>query len=195
MIKEADIKFDTENCSEEIEETLQAIAEQQEYEREAQLEIVESEAGVMIRDRNKIMKLFQDTIDDIYTMAEDRTYFDEEICVDGDCVLKETPEKQLLFSITGKNRDKLEVYYKLDIDDSAGAASVMQIIVYEANNEILKETAKYVNGEAEYNSEQTNYMAVVMDEYNDSCANDIKNIIEDFIIKQREESIITCYER
>ena len=107
MIKEADIKFDTENCSEEIEETLQAIAEQQEYEREAQLEIVESEAGVMIRDRNKIMKLFQDTIDDIYTMAEDRTYFDEEICVDGDCVLKETPEKQLLFSITGKNRDKL----------------------------------------------------------------------------------------
>ena len=88
MIKEADIKFDTENCSEEIEETLQAIAEQQEYEREAQLEIVESEAGVMIRDRNKIIKLFQDTIDDIYTMAEDKTYFDEEICVDGDCALK-----------------------------------------------------------------------------------------------------------
>ena len=195
MIKEADIKFDTENCSEEIEETLQAIAEQQEYEREAQLEIVESEAGVMIRDRNKIIKLFQDTIDDIYTMAEDKTYFDEEICVDGDCALKETPEKQLLFSITGKNRDKLEVYYKLDIDDSAGAASVMQIIVYEANNEILKETAQYVNGEAEYNSEQTNYMATVMDEYNDSCAKDIKNIIEDFIIKQREESIITCYEK
>lgn len=159
------------------------------------MEIVESEAGVMIRDRNKIIKLFQDTIDDIYTMAEDKTYFDEEICVDGDCALKETPEKQLLFSITGKNRDKLEVYYKLDIDDSAGAASVMQIIVYEANNEILKETAQYVNGEAEYNSEQTNYMATVMDEYNDSCAKDIKNIIEDFIIKQREESIITCYEK
>lgn len=195
MIKEADIKFDTENCSEEIEETLQAIAEKQEYERETQLEIVESEAGVRIRDRSKIMKLFQDTIDDIYTMAEDKTYFDEEICVDGNCVLKETLEKQLLFSITGKNRDKLEVYYKLDIDDSAGAASVMQIIVYEATNEILKETAQYVNGEAEYNSEQTNYMAVVMDEYNDSCANDIKNIIEDFIKKQREESIITCYEK
>lgn len=40
FIREAVIKFDEENCSEEVEETLQAIADQREYEQEARMEIM-----------------------------------------------------------------------------------------------------------------------------------------------------------
>lgn len=160
IIEEAVEKFDMENCSEEVEETLQAIADQQEYEREMQMEIIESEAGVTIRNREKIKKLFQDTIDDIYTDAVDKTYFEEGIDTDGDCDLKDVLEEQLLFSIIGK-KNKLEIYGILDIDDSAGATSVMGIRIYESDDNILNEIIEYVNGEAEYNSEQTSYMSVL----------------------------------
>lgn len=192
IIEEAVEKFDMENCSEEVEETLQAIADQQEYEREMQMEIIESEAGVTIRNREKIKKLFQDTIDDIYTDAVDKTYFEEGIDTDGDCDLKDVLEEQLLFSIIGK-KNKLEIYGILDIDDSAGATSVMEIRIYESGDNILNESIEYVNGEAEYNSEQTSYMSVIMDSYNDSCADNIKSEIEKFIVKQREDEDIMDY--
>ena len=69
FIQEAVIKFDEVNCSEEVEETLQAIEDQREYEREARMEIIESESGVKIRDKGEILKLFQDTVEEIYTDA------------------------------------------------------------------------------------------------------------------------------
>lgn len=50
-IREAVAQFDLENRSEEVEETLQAIEDQREYERETLLEIIESESGVKIRDK------------------------------------------------------------------------------------------------------------------------------------------------
>ena len=156
------------------------------------MEIIESEAGVTIRNREKIKKLFQDTIDDIYTDAVDKTYFEEGIDTDGDCDLKDVLEEQLLFSIIGK-KNKLEIYGILDIDDSAGATSVMEIRIYESDDNILNESIEYVNGEAEYNSEQTSYMSVIMDSYNDSCADNIKSEIEKFIVKQREDEDIMDY--
>lgn len=54
-------------------------------------------------------------------------------------------------------------------------------------------TIKYVNGKVEYDSEQTSYMSVVMDLYDDSCVDDIKNEIEEFVIKQREDKNIIDY--
>lgn len=103
LIREAVIKFDEENCSEEVEETLQAIADQREYEQEIRMEIVESESGVKIRNKTKILKLFQDTIDEIYTDAVNKVYFDEEMEVLGECKLQDTVDEQLLFSITGRS--------------------------------------------------------------------------------------------
>lgn len=193
LIEEAVAKFDIENCSEEVEETLQAIEDQQEYARDAQLEIIESEAGVTIRNKEKILKMFQDTIDDIYTDAVDKTYFDEGIDISESCNLHEDLEEQLVFSITGMRGNKLEVYGILDIDDSEGAISVMKISVYETEDNILNKTIKYVNGKVEYDSEQTSYMSVVMDLYDDSCVDDIKNEIEEFVIKQREDKNIIDY--
>ena len=110
FIREAVIKFEEENSSEEVEETLQAIADQREYEQEARMEIIESESGVKIRDRKEILKLFQDTVDDLYTDAVNKVYFDEGIEVLGECKLQDTVDEQLLFSITGRSGKKLEIY-------------------------------------------------------------------------------------
>lgn len=193
FIREAVIKFDEENCSEEVEETLQAIADQREYEQEARMEIVESESGVKIRNKTKILKLFQDTIDEIYTDAVNKVYFDEGIEVLGECKLQDTVDEQLLFSITGRSGKALEIYGVIDIDDSGGTASVMQIRVYNADENIVNGDIEYVNGEAEYNIEQTSHMPVVMDSYDDSNAEIIKNAVDEFLEREREDEAIISH--
>lgn len=194
FIREAVIKFDEENCSEEVEETLQAIADQREYEQEARMEIIESESGVKIRDKKEILKLFQDTVDEIYTDAVNKVYFDEGIEVLGECKLQDSVDEQLLFSITGRNSKKLEIYGITDIDDSEGTASAMQIRVYSADENIVNVNIGYMNGEAEYSPEQTSYMPVVMDSYDDSNAEIIKNAVDEFLEREREDEAIVFFE-
>lgn len=194
FIQEAVIKFDEVNCSEEVEETLQAIEDQREYEREARMEIIESESGVKIRDKGEILKLFQDTVEEIYTDAVNKVYFDEGVEIAGDCNLQDVLEEQLLFTITGKRNEKLEIYGIVDIDDSEGATSVMEIRVYDTDENMVNENVAYINGEAEYNPEQTSYMSVVMDLYDDNCTEIIKSTIEEFLRKQREDEEIIYYE-
>lgn len=194
FIREAVIKFDEENCSEEVEETLQAIADQREYEQEARMEIIESESGVKIRDKKEILKLFQDTVDEIYTDAVNKVYFDEGIEVLEECKLQDSVDEQLLFSITGRSSKKLEIYGVIDIDDSEGTASAMQIRVYSADENIVKGDIGYMNGEAEYSPEQTSYMPVVMDSYDDSNAEIIKNAVDEFLKREREDEAIVFFE-
>ena len=194
FIREAVIKFDEENCSEEVEETLQAIADQREYEQEARMEIIESESGVKIRDKKEILKLFQDTVDEIYTDAVNKVYFDEGIEVLGECKLQDSVDEQLLFSITGRSSKKLEIYGVIDIDDSEGTASAMQIRVYSADENIVNGDIGYMNGEAEYSPEQTSYMPVVMDSYDDSNAEIIKNAVDEFLEREREDEAIVFFE-
>lgn len=194
FIREAVIKFDEENCSEEVEETLQAIADQREYEQEARMEIIESESGVKIRDKKEILKLFQDTVDEIYTDAVNKVYFDEGIEVLEECKLQDSVDEQLLFSITGRSSKKLEIYGVIDIDDSEGTASAMQIRVYSADENIVNGDIGYMNGEAEYSPEQTSYMPVVMDSYDDSNAEIIKNAVDEFLEREREDEAIVFFE-
>ena len=194
FIREAVIKFDEENCSEEVEETLQAIADQREYEQEARMEIIESESGVKIRDKKEILKLFQDTVDEIYTDAVNKVYFDEGIEVLEECKLQDSVDEQLLFSITGRSSKKLEIYGVIDIDDSEGTASAMQIRVYSAGENIVNGDIGYMNGAAEYSPEQTSYMPVVMDSYDDNNAEIIKNAVDEFLEREREDEAIVFFE-
>lgn len=189
FIREAVIKFDEENCSEEVEETLQAIADQREYEQEARMEIIESESGVKIRDKKAILKLFQSTIDEIYTDAVNKIYFDEGIELVGECKLQDVSDEQLLFALTGRSGKKLEIYGIIDIDDSEGAASAMQFRVNNTDENIIKVDIGYINGEAEYNPEQTSHMPVVIDSYDDSNAEIIKKAVDEFLKKEREDII------
>lgn len=111
-----------------------------------------------------------------------------------DCNLQNVLKEQFLFTIAAKGNTKLEIYGIVDIDDSEGATSAMEIRVYDTDGNLVNENVVYINGEAEYNPEQANYMSVVMDSYDDDCAEIIKNTIEEFLRKQREEEEIIYYE-
>ena len=112
----------------------------------------------------------------------------------GECKLQDSVDEQLLFSITGRSSKKLEIYGVIDIDDSEGAASAMQIRVYSADENIVNGDIEYVNGEAEYSPEQTSHMPVVMDSYDDSNAEIIKNAVDEFLEREREDEAIVFFE-
>lgn len=192
IIKEAMINFDQQNQSEEVEETLQAIAQQKEYEKQAELEIIESESGIRIREKNEILKLFQSTIDEIYTDAISEMYFDQQIEISNVELLKDTNEEQLLFTICGSKQ--LSIYGIAEIDDTEGASSILQIQSYEDDSEVADEKIIYINGAAEYCKEQCNYMASIEDRYEDDCKEIVKEVIGEFISKEREEKEILMYE-
>ena len=183
-IKEAVRKFDSENRSEEVEETLQAIEDQKEYEREAHLEIVQSEAGISIRDRKKILVLFREVIRDIYRDIHEILYFNEVLDVNEINSLKDEMDEQLLFTIFNGRQELLNVYGLVDIDDSEGATSVLKISVVGGNDEdVATESIEYVNGEAEYNLEQTSYMPVVKDSLDDGNKEAVKEAVNEFVLR------------
>lgn len=134
------------------------------YEREAQLEVIESESGITIRNREKILDLFSDVVHDIYNSIHECLYFNEEMDVKEISLLKDDTDEQKLFQITFCQRNILSIYGFIDIDDSEGVTSMLQISVIGENDEdIITENIEYINGEAEYNSEQTSFMPVVED--------------------------------
>lgn len=183
-IKEAVRKFDSENRSEEVEETLQAIEDQKEYEREAHLEIVQSEAGISIRDRKKILALFREVIRDIYRDIHEILYFNEVLDVNEINSLKDEMDEQLLFTIFNGRQELLNVYGLVDIDDSEGATSVLKISVVGGNDEdVATESIEYVNGEVEYNLEQTSYMPVVKDSLDDGNKEAVKEAVNEFVLR------------
>lgn len=61
-----------------------------------------------------------------------------------------------------------------------------KIRVYSADENIVNGDIGYINGEAEYSPEQTSYMPVVMDSYDDSNAEIIKNAVNEFLERERE---------
>lgn len=187
FIKAAVRKFENEHHSEEVEETLQAIKEQKEYEREARLEIIESEAGVTIRNRKEILNLFADVMHDIYNSLHECLYFDEEIDVEEINLLRDDTDEQLLFQITFCQRNILNIYGLIDIDDSEGVASTLQISVVGENDEdVVTEDIEYVNGEAEYNSEQTSFKPVLEDYLDDGNKETVKKSIDAYLRRKAE---------
>ena len=188
FIKAAIRKFENENHSEEEDETLRSIEEQREYEREAQLEVIESESGVTIRNREKILDLFSDVVHDIYNSIHECLYFNEEMDVKEISLLKDDTDEQKLFQITFCQRNILSIYGLIDIDDSEGVTSTLQISVIGENDEdIVTENIEYINGEAEYNSEQTSFMPVVEDFLDDGNKEYVKEEIEEFLRRKIEE--------
>lgn len=186
-IWEAVTQFDLQNRSEEVEETLQAIEDQKEYEREARLEIIESESGIKIRDKKTILELFQDTMDDIYTFMGDRLYFDEQIEISEQHNLQSISGDQLLLMIENKCGKRLEIYGVLDIDDSEGAKSILEIKIFDGDENISSVMIEYMNGEAQFYSEQASYMPVVQDWYDDSGAETVKEVIGEFLSRVEDE--------
>lgn len=183
-------KFDKENLSMEIEETLQAIEDQREYEREAHLEIVESESGVKIRDKEDILKEFHEVVDNFFRVVYEKLYFSESMDIDEESELQDTDDEQLLFKISHGQNVLLAVYGLVSIDASEGATSSLKITVVGKDDEnVAEEHIEYINGQAEYNVEQTCYMPVVQDSLD---TGNIENISED--VENYLNRLIEAYE-
>ena len=94
---------------------------------------------------------------------------------------------QLLLVIRNKCGKRLEIYGVLDIDDSEGAESTLEVKMFDGDENISNVTIEYTNGEAQYYSEQTFYMPVVQDQYDDGGAETIKEIIGEFLSREEDE--------
>ena len=91
--------------------------------------------------------------------------------------LQDIDDEQLLFKISRGQNILLEVYGIVDIDDSEGATSSLKITVIGKDDEnVAEEYIEYINGQAEYDAEQTCYMPVVRDSLD---TGNIGNISED----------------
>lgn len=192
-IKRAVEKFDSEIISIEVEDTLQIIEEQNKYEREALREIIESEAGVTIRDKEEIIKLFKDTIDTLYIEIGNILYFDEVLDIEKKNFSDKITDEQLVIAVKCGREKILCVFAQVDIDDSEGAISTLKISVVAEDEDIINKTLTYTNGEAEYNSEQANYMAVSQDFYDEGNIGLVKSAIERFLKNRRESLEIIHY--
>ncbi len=176
-VNKAVIKFDKANLSMEVEETLQAIEEQHVYEREAYLEIVESESGVRIRNKDEILEEFYEVIDNVFRGVYEKLYFSEIMDIGEESELQDIDDEQLLFKISHGQNILLAVYGIVDIDDSEGATSSLKITVIGKDDEnVAEKYIEYTNGQAEYDAEQTCYMPVVRDSLD---TGNIGNISED----------------
>lgn len=175
-------KFDKENLSMEVEETLQAIEDQREYEREAHLEIIESEAGVKIRNKEDILEEFQEVVNNVFRVVYEKLYFSETMDIDEENELQDTDDEQLLFRICHGQNILLAVYGLVNIDAIAGATSLLKITVVGKDDEnVVEEHIEYINGQAEYNAEQTCYMPVVQDSLDTGNIEKISEDIENYL--------------
>lgn len=187
-VNNAVIQFDKENLSMEVEETLQAIEDQRKYEREAHLEIVESESGVRIRDKEEILEEFHEVIDNIFRGVYEKLYFSEIMDIDEESELQDIDDEQLLFKISHGQNILLAVYGIVNIDASEGATSSMKITVIGKDDEnIAEEHIEYINGQAEYDAEQTCYMPVVRDSLDTGNIENISEDVENYLNRLIEE--------
>lgn len=181
-VKNAVKKFDNENLSMEVEETIQAIEDQREYEKEAYLEIVELESGVKIRNKEDILEEFHEVVDNVFKGVCERLYFSETMDIDEESELQDMDDEQILFKISHGQNILLMVYGLINIDASEGATSSLKITVVGKDDEnVAEECIEYINGQAEYNAEQTCYMPVVQDSLDTGNIEKISEDIETYL--------------
>lgn len=181
-------KFDRMNISMEVEETLQAIEDQQEYERQSYKERIEWEAGITIRNREEIVELFCESVDKLATLLNENLYFNEDLELNEENRLEDVQDEQMIFTVTYAQNILLTIYMLVNIDDSEGATSSLKITVVGRDDyTVSEEHIEYINGQAEYDSEQTSYLPIVQDSFDDGNVETISEDIEDYVQRVMEE--------
>lgn len=179
-IRNAIENFDKEKISMEVEETLQAIDEQKEAAKDEErmnLEIIESESGVEIKNKDEILKVFQKIISSDLEIVCLQPYSVEKM------KLQDINKEQLLMKISFEQKILLEIFGYVIIDDSEGASSILKLVAKGINNKDIGEASiEYINGEAEYNVEQGCYMPVTKEELNIEGVQSIIRSIEEYLV-------------
>lgn len=116
--------------------------------------IIKSETGVKIRNYGEIQDILEEAFSQLCSDVEEAFYFREDIeietSLDSIIVLYKIDDRYLTFKTSS------------NINDEQGASSVYEIYVEEDDNFIKK--FEYINGEVEFNEEQTSYYPITEDE-------------------------------
>ena len=162
-------KFESEHLSEEeLEEIHAEFAQYEEEERELakqrEIDFMEEEAGVRIKDGEAIFEEFNEPISNFITSIGDSIYFRNDIDVNTEELVRNEATQEIISVESKINDSTLKVISHLDIDDSSGQTSTVRLSLVVDGNEISTCELSYDNGEAEWNEEQGYFLPLVYNE-------------------------------
>ncbi|MDA1777172.1 hypothetical protein PDL16_08640 [Bacillus cereus group sp. BY9-3LC] len=147
---------------------------------------IAEQAGIEILDTDQIFCLFQEHINETFESITDKIYYRTDIEVTYDEPLSTEYEK--IFEIKN-NILKRSIHVDIDpnIDEADGCTSMIKLLVYY--NDDLKNffEISYINGEAEYDEDQGNFMPKIVDELNVSSLEEIEIFIYELLEKEIPE--------
>ena len=133
---------------------------------ERTLELKEIESGVIIRNSNKILALFNDELSRLYESIEEFFRFSEYLNFSDYTELKNCNSNSVVFEF----QNKIDGYVisfeaNTEINDYEGTQSFLYLEYKKDGSPSLEEIGRvsYTNGEVEFNEFQSNYMPIQMD--------------------------------
>ncbi len=171
------------------------------------IETKQNDSGIRIRNREKIISVFEEALEEKFVDIEEALRFREDIAISG-IGFDRNKLSGVLFSANSKvYNKKLDFLYLMDINDDEGSESTLTITCLCRQNgddearllENFKVYISYTNGEVEYNNEEGYYMPVTNDGISESDLDNYLDKVIDFInvelesLKEYVDSI--SYER
>lgn len=150
----------------------------------AMRDIVESEAGINIRDSGEIINFYDKFLYELYLEIRDYLRFRSDLKVGEYKSLLSKEKTGPLFDITYKITSEVARinYLIVHIDDSQGGESTIEIII-ELNENSESYPINYINGKAIFDSYQGNYLPEVQDTISTEDFELFKNSFIKFINK------------
>ncbi|MGI8372632.1 hypothetical protein ACR0S5_26395 [Priestia megaterium] len=168
-------------------EYLKQSAIEESYQRKLEeKQSIAEEAGIEILDTDQIISLFQEHITTAFEDIGDEIYYRTDINIIYNQPLLTTPEK--IFEIENYIiKRSIHVEAESDIDESEGCTSTVKFSVYSNNHFKESFEISYVNGEAEFNEDQGNFMPKTKDELNISALENINSFIHELLNDEMPE--------
>jgi len=172
-------------------EQREIITRQTEIEQEesqiALHEIMESEAGVNVRNADEIIELFDECLEEFHSEFQKNLRFRSDIEISDYQNIASDASSGSLFEIKYKMDHRiLKVDFTLDIlDDSQGVESSLRILL-SGDHENKTFLVRYMNGEISYNSYQGCYMPETQDEIYTSDIEKLTDGLSEYLDDQFE---------
>lgn len=191
-----------------IQESLEDMEIDEQYFEEdymqSEIERIEAETGVNIRNRKEIFYFMQEQIISELNNIKEKFYFRNDL----DMEIYELLEDQstTLFEVSNRvTEDKIEIKAFTFINDDRGSESSIDLRVYNNKNEIFNGTLYYINGDGQIVENEAFYLPTIQDKIyfggqEDFILNVVEKIEELFpnlvekLIMKNNESIRDCGE-
>lgn len=148
------------------------------------LELKESESGVITRDSNQILALFNDELSRLYDSIEESFRFSEYLNFSDYTELDNCNSNSVVFEIENKiDGYVISFEANTDINDYEGSQSFLYLGYKKDGSPSLEEIGRvsYTNGEVEFDEFQGTYMPVQMDSVSEHELSKLGNRLIDII--------------